>query len=171
MRVLRRLVIGLTAITLGLSVHAGSATATTGQRIASGDGDAAGRCLDIVDGGVGMTVQMWECNRGRHQDWQYLRRPDIGQGPNVYQIKSRLDGRCLSALYGKNWGRPVTVESCSDGLLDHFWIMHGDPSGWHSWQNNWYRDQCMDVKDYGTSRTVQIWDCLMHQGNQRWKLF
>lgn len=169
MKVLRRTVIGLTAVVLGLGVNAGPVTATVGQRIASGDGDSVGRCLDQEGAGTGLILQMWECNGGRHQDWEYFPRPD--KGSNVYQIRNRKSGWCVSAIYGNNWPRVASVEPCSDGHLDHFWIKENHTSTWHSWRNHWYRDQCLDVKDNGTSRTVQTWDCLTHQGNQRWKMY
>jgi hypothetical protein len=81
----------------------------------------------------GSYAQMWECNGGRHQDWQYVRRADIGQGSNVYQIKSRRDGRCLSAIHGTNFTRTVNVEQCNDGYLDHFWIKIDQATDYARW--------------------------------------
>jgi Ricin-type beta-trefoil lectin domain-like len=54
-----------------------------GSRIINGDGDTAGKCLEIANGGTSRGVQMAGCHTNAHQSW-YFR----GVGDGWFEIRS-----------------------------------------------------------------------------------
>jgi hypothetical protein len=149
---------------------------TAGQRIKNGDGDAAGKCLDIEGAGASNQVDVWHCNGGAWQNWNYRGRPDIQNG--VYEIRSRqtrpLADYCVTASSFGN-GTQVFLSNCNNfGTL---WVVHpvSGASGWNQWENYDFPGQCLDVRDFGKSNVVQQWDCNFSnpatRGNQMWMVF
>lgn len=168
-RFLGRIVVGVAAIATVLALNTIPATAAVGQRIASGDGDTAGKCLDWRGGGTEPWVQMWACNAGTHQNWKYVQ--VAGSTAPLWEIRSLKPGYtnyCLSAPNGL--GVQVSMAPCN-GSYAQFWIKRVHNASWHSWENFWWAERCLDVKDYGTSNVVWLYDCLTTQGNQMWKMY
>jgi hypothetical protein len=138
-----------------------------GQRVINGDGDTAGKCLDNAGVGTELSLQMWQCNDGRQQDWNY-----VDRGGGLWQIYSRLNNNCVSA---EGHGAQAAVVNCSfivgpPERSSFFWYVRNYPGGWHRWESARYRGQCLDVRGSGTSNVVQLWDCL-DQGNQKWHVY
>lgn len=141
----------------------GAGTMTVGQRIANADGDTANKCVDYEGAGTGLYVQMWACNGGRQQDWNY-----VHQFGNVYEIRTRIPNNpypCVDAPSAQQGTRAIMM-ACT--LESSLWIKETFGS-WHRWRNYW-SGLCLDVRDYGTSNIIQVWPCL-DQGNQKWKMY
>lgn len=162
--------LALAGATLSQTSPAGAATdagvLTVGQRIINADGDTAGKCLDWEGGGSTSYVQMWGCNGYSWQDWAY-----VDQGLGLWTIHSRHLNMCLRS--NGPLGQRVGIGLCViQGDLEHspiMWVRRPYSSGWVQWMSASHPGQCIDVRDYGTSRLVQLWTCL-EQGNQRWRM-
>jgi hypothetical protein len=144
---------------------------TVGQRIKNGDGDATGKCLDVISPGAGGEVQVIKCNGSVQQNWNYVGRPDIANG--VYEIRSRvpaIDPICVNGYVGQ--GSQVYVSSC--GVSYTLWRVRPIAPGWNQWENFFNVGECLDVRDFGKSNVVQLWACTSNpatRGNQMWQVF
>lgn len=135
-----------------------AAAAPDYQRLVNGDGDTAGKCLDF-DQASFYYVQLWSCRTGVSQQlWHYH---PIGLGG--MEIWS-AQGGCVNAA-GQGSGARVIVSNCTTSYSTWTATRYGD---WIQWRNA-ATNKCLDVKDYGLSNVVQMWDCL-DQGNQKWKM-
>jgi hypothetical protein len=136
-------------------------TLAGGSYFTSLDPDAAGKCLDVYDWGVGPWIQMWGCHGYANQDWGI-----DGTAPlfRTITISSHHSGRCIDAA----WGRGVQVRqwTCDNSGTQEFYI-HDFADGSQAFESAYLRGQCLDIRDWGQSNIVQLWDC--HWGaNQRW---
>jgi hypothetical protein len=126
------------------------AQAATGLELWSPDGDAYGRCLDL-DTASGR-VQMWECHGAANQDW------NIVNVPGAVAITNRANGKCLK---GNGLGNQLTAVTCSGQLevqpLQWYPVDRGN--GFMGYRNVKYPNFCMDIRDSGASRVVQLWSC------------
>ena len=127
------------------------------------DPDAAGKCLDVYDWGVGPWIQMWGCTGNANQKW-YLDWAPPPSSPSKETITSFLLEKCIDAA----WGRGVQVRQWTcDNSITQKWIPHYFDDGSRAWESAYLPGQCLDIRDWGQSTIVQLWDC--HWGtNQRW---
>jgi hypothetical protein len=138
-----------------------------GSRLANGDGDTSGKCLENSGGRGGPSVQMAPCHTNAHQSWYFH---PLGGG--YVQIRSHdVDAadKCITS-YGH--GSSVRMEYC-DGDEDQRWGT-GRPAspGWMQLSNQAFDpfSVCLDVTENGLSNIVQAWECgPSNKGNQLWK--
>jgi hypothetical protein len=135
-----------------------------GQRIINGDGDTSGKCLDYEGAGTGLYAQMWACNGGRQQDWNYVQ-----VSGNVYEIRTRIANNPYPCVDGPSaqQGTRVVMTGCT--TTSSLWVAENFPNGWVRWRNYW-SGLCMDVRGGGTTNVIQMWPCL-DQGNQKWHIY
>lgn len=133
-------------------------TLVVGQRIKSAAAGAAGKCLR----NAGYDVLMARCSGQRDQDWNY-----VHLGNNRYQIQTRVPDAIYRCLHANARAGRVYMTVCAGA--DVVWTPLNYDGGWHAWFNE-SRFLCMDVRDGGTSSTVQMWDC-NGQPQQKWHVF
>nr|AXL06566.1 hypothetical protein [uncultured bacterium]AXL06575.1 hypothetical protein [uncultured bacterium] len=138
-----------------------------GSRLANGDGDTTGECLEIDAGGTSTTtVVMRTCHTNAHQSWYFT-----AHTGGVIAIRSHdpdAAGRCLTA--GVFQDLPVRMAACPTVGAPQAWHIVGDPDGWFQLRNHAYSDQCLDVSANGLGDVVKTWGCrTTSNGNQLWK--
>jgi hypothetical protein len=178
--VLRRALQGAGAAALVIAVSASPVSGAVGTRLVNGDGDTAGRCLSIVNAGRGTSVEMEPCNSNAHQGWEYI--SDGAGGVRIVSQDADARGRCLTA-HGE--GVRVTMDRCVSRSThpalyeQQVWLRVVTTGDWRllanlaSWQSPG-AEQCLDVRNNGTSNVVQTWLCGPsdlpgRKGNQMWK--
>jgi hypothetical protein len=137
-----------------------------GSRLINGDGDTAGKCLEIPDGGTSRTyVIMNSCHTNAHQSWYFT--SHTGGYVAIRSHDADAAGTCLTAI-GSN-GYAVRMASCPTVGASQAWVILQHANGWFQLRNKAYSDQCLDVRDNGLSNIVQTWLCgPSNKGNQLW---
>ncbi|MFI7541889.1 RICIN domain-containing protein [Actinoplanes sp. NPDC049599] len=132
-----------------------------GPVIRSLDPDAAGKCLDAYNWGIGPWAQMSTCHGGANQQWTLFR-----YGDGTYDLFYAYQGtvKCLDGVAGR--GQQATVWPC-DGTLGQRFRKRGTTELEMVLENVRYPGQCLDVSNWGRDAAVILWDC--HLGaNQVW---
>lgn len=159
----KQLAITLAAVAL-LVIAPATASAAVGSRLINGDGDTAGKCLEISNGGRGDYIQMAGCHTNAHQSWYLHYISD-----DLVSLRSHdpdTVGQCVSAW---SEGVQVTMSNCSNAS-NQIWRKIDHANGWFQLRNNDFQgNQCLDVKDNGQDDVVQTWLCgPSNKGNQLW---
>jgi len=155
----------LTRLALGLSLAAAAAVlapsraeAAPGWEFLNMDLDTIGRCLDRDVGTNRM--QMWECHSGANQDWAIY-----DPGGTWVAISDPSNTWCVRSSGSQ--GAQVTAGSCGSYGTSVRWIPHWRGDGWYVFESVRVPGQCLDVRDFGQSRVVQLWSCTYAE-NQYW---
>jgi hypothetical protein len=146
MRILRRGLVGIALALVTLMAIPGIAQAVTFRVHAIAAG-AQGKCLDLQGGGT--NIQVYPCNGTVNQSFDFVSTGTYAQ----YRI--RVNGKCVDGW--RNRGQQVVALSC-DGTQEQMWIAR-PYNGFDAFENARYRGQCMDIRDWGRSNVVQLWDC------------
>ncbi|NEB03560.1 ricin-type beta-trefoil lectin domain protein [Streptomyces sp. SID13726] len=121
-------------------------------------GTGSGRCLDLYNNTItnGTQAELWDCNGGQNQQWQYTSRKELV----VYGDK------CLDAYnLGTTNGTKVVIWDCN-GQNNQKWNVNGDGT-----ITNVNAGLCLDANGAGTANGTQmvLWTC-NGQSNQKWTL-
>lgn len=136
------------------SGSSGSSTTASGYIEAT---QAAGKCVDLTDGGKtnGTKIQIWDCVKGNtNQQWT------INSSGQV-----RIGSKCLDVTDGVNKnGTKVQLWDCVDNNTSQRWAYTGGKLIWNG--NN----KCLDLTDGSQTNgnKLQIWDCTSGNTNQNW---
>jgi hypothetical protein len=159
MRKLRRGLVGLAIVLAALVAMPGTALAVQ-WRVRSIDGDQSGKCLDLQGGGT--YIQMWPCNGGINQIFDFV-------GTGTYsEFRIIVNGKCVDGW--RNHANQIVALGC-DGTLEQKWIVRPRGSGLDLFENSRYRGQCFDIRDFGRTNIVQLWDCNTSAPHQIWQPF
>lgn len=159
------------------------ASATTGRRVANGDGDAAGKCLSIAHNGAGPEIVVETCNDTLHQDWEYrfFKQTSDGHTYDVAAIFSYHPSYRDKCIHPPDRYQQVYLVSCSrdNPSVTEVWLYSNPVGGqWAQFRSYYYWNylgisNCLDVADEGRGYIVQVDTCKTGSatGNQIWKVF
>jgi len=178
---LRRALQGAGTAGLAVALSSTPAAAGEGTRLANGAGPTSGLCMSVTNSGRGTSVEMEGCTLNAHQGWVHQDDP-YGSWIKLVSQDPEAAGRCLTT-HGE--GIRVTMDRCSTepdtSLYDRqLWRRTAtSTTGWYQYQSAYWINgtrQCLDVRDNGRSKVVQIWLCGPTvppglKGNQLWKYF
>lgn len=141
----------------------GPAQAAEYTTIRSVDFDAYGKCLGISNFGQGIEVEMAKCGGYSQEYWFFD--PLFSDRYRLRSGDPDAWNKCIDASRGK--GAQLFVYRC-DGTADQAFIKRFVDRGLYSLESARYPGLCLDVRDWGRSKVVQLWNC--HGGdNQVWR--
>lgn len=126
-----------------------------------GDSVNAEGCLDVYDWGRGPWLQMWECHYELNQFFWFA----AGTAPGYYYIQNLQSRQCIDGA----WGKGAQLRQLPCDLTDtQEWEIY--PTDYNQFViRNRHNGLCMDMRDSGRSREVQLWTCYW-VSHQRWYL-
>ncbi|MBG0567274.1 RICIN domain-containing protein [Actinoplanes aureus] len=138
------------------------AAALAGPVIRSLDTDAAGKCLDAYNWGVGPWVHMYPCHGGANQVWTLYK----GYGNGTFDVFYTHNGvnKCLDGVAGH--GQQLTVWNCDRSTGQRF-RQRGSEPGAMVLESVRYPGQCLDVSNWGRNTAVILFTCNLAP-NQAW---
>jgi len=139
-----------------------AAALAAGPVLKSLDPDAAGKCLDAYNWGIGPWAQMYPCHGGANQVWTLNK----GFGDGTLELFYSHQGtyKCLDGVAGR--GQQLTVWGCDRSLGQRF-RQRGATEFEMVLESVRYPGQCLDVSNWGRDAAVILWDCHL-QANQVW---
>jgi hypothetical protein len=159
----RTLLGALVLVAAGVTAPAAEAADSRGE-LHSIDPDAAGECLGAKSISGVLKIQMVVCDGGRAQHWFLWEvSPPLAGGRRYHLRTLAQPDRCIDAAQGH--GKQLLFLRCDNTGTQDFFVrrVHGRLV----FESAYYPGQCMDVRDWGRSNVVQLWDC--HLGtNQQW---
>lgn len=134
----------------------------SGYTLKSVDSDAAGRCMDIYNWGVGPWVQMYACHGGTNQDWRIT--AYTSSTWKITSFDSDAYNKCVDGYAGL--GKQLTMYPCDTTTDQQFWV-GVNSIGQYIFESVDHPGQCIDIYNWGIGTQVQLYTC--HGGtNQRW---
>jgi len=148
---------------LATATVANPAQALPGVVTQINQGGQHGKCLDVALEND-TTVQLWDCNGGQQQNWNYGAIPPF---PGAIQITSWHTGKCLDAR-NLTAGTAVLVLPCTQAP-SQLWLP--STTGDLGTLVNVASGMCLDLRnnDHSNGTIIQQWPCNLTSAQQWYK--